>query len=732
MLATLDDDEEHTWAVVLDDGHGTYYDVLDVTDLYLDLDLDFDAAESVLPEAKTFLDNASSVTRTPSLASSLPGAFLLSRSTSAATMKTSQGVSGARTSSNLNSSFVGGGSDDPRNTRPFHEHDHEDDTPPLPPLPFDAVTVRRIKPSKSLQLDLERGRRRTRRPLDQGEVQHDRHLRLFDQYLLPEQRPMTARSQHSQVQQSPSAKGPVPNAARYIRIASDGASPSIAMTREDFEALPPTIQRKYFSTLERLRFAQDSCLSYRTGPTSSDAEYENPNTRRSDLDSHQASLSGNLSVDSPATGASLQNQPHISTTDLRFYANLPDKIKRRHLTEEEQLVAQRHRQSVILDAADEALIKVSRRQSQLFNLEAEASYLSSQDQQQSIHGHVLDHNQHYDDDDDLEASREMEGSLYESFRWLEEDEELDLRLYLDDYHINLRQEVPMLSKSHRPTFRRHLSVSKLPFGRNSISGSKPSYDKDPPATPIAGEGFSGHVRRKSRALSLMSPSKQSMIDTPPLFDPATAHYQDPEARMKLRVYLASPQKFDEAIEFGFPSIDDVRGVQEPQSRRSKSRQRILDDTDNFCTFLEDGDDEDQDDALSAYTDGFSTNDPDSPRTPDLADKPPTLRPSRLTQEFPTGSRGDYAQAPASSREMTLRMTLTRPDLRANEDQIYGWQRGAVMRKTWMRDGHPPALSINPGLPKQSLEKPPLSVEQNHAGICDSGVVKRIWNRVRRT
>lgn len=26
-----------------------------------------------------------------------------------------------------------------------------------------------------------------------------------------------------------------------------------------------------------------------------------------------------------------------------------------------------------------------------------------------------------------------------------------------------------------------------------------------------------------------------------------------------------------------------------------------------------------------------------------------------------------------NREMTLRMTLTRPDLRADEDQLYGWQ-----------------------------------------------------------
>jgi hypothetical protein len=167
----------------------------------------------------------------------------LSRSTSAATMKTSR-ASAARTSSNLNPSLAGG--DDHRtlrSTRNPHEHD-QDTTPPLPPLPSTAVGHRPIKPSKSLQLDLERGRPRTRQPVDRSEDQRNHQLRLFDQYLLPEQRPLTARSQHTQMLNPPSVKGPVPNAARYIRVASDGASSPVAMTREDFEALPPTIQRK--------------------------------------------------------------------------------------------------------------------------------------------------------------------------------------------------------------------------------------------------------------------------------------------------------------------------------------------------------------------------------------------------------------------------------------------------------------------------------------------------------
>jgi hypothetical protein len=413
---------------------------------------------------------------------------------------------------------------------------------------------------------------------------------------------------------------------------------------------------------------------------------------------------------------------NLSSSDLHFYANLPDKIRRLHLSEEEQLVAQRHRQSVILDAADEAFIKLSRRQSQLFKLESEPVGVPYQEEQ--YYPVAPPPAEQDDSKPEPEHTRQMEGSLYESFRWLEEDEELDLRLYLDDYHINLRQEVPLLSQSHRPTFRRHLSVSKLPFGRLSTSNGKLEESRDAVNSPAMGEG---NGRRRSRALSLISPSKQAVVETPPLFDPATTHYQDPEARMKLRVYLASPQKFDEAIEFGFPAMDDV-----DQSKRSKSRQGMGDDADNYCTFLEDGDEDDNDDASSGITDGASMNDPDSPRTPDLADKPSVLRPMRLGHDSATGMRGDYAQAPASSREMTLRMTLTRSDLRANEDQIYGWQRGgAVQRKVRTRDGHAPvtAMSMAPTLPKQSLEKYPVEAEQT---CCDPNVVKRLWNRVRRT
>lgn len=326
-------------------------------------------------------------------------------------------------------------------------------------------------------------------------------------------------------------------------------------------------------------------------------------------------------------------------------------------------------------------------------------------------------------------------SLYDSFRWLEEEDDLDLRLFLDDYHINLRDEMPRPSKTRHPSFRRHLSISKLPFGRSSVSfnnihNSRPGT-KDTVTSPMSTARFPaslpaspGHGRKASRALSLISPNKQSP-DPSGAFDPAAAHYQDPEARAKLRVYLGSPQKFDEAIEFGFPSLEE-EGRGSRTLKRAESRQGFLGEWDHeLCTFLED------DDKSSILSDDVTATEPDSPKTPEMLEKPLSLRPVRLSSE-PVVTRGDYAQASATSREMTLRMTLTRPDLRADEDNIYGWQKKPV-RKSVMREGAVSPLLFTREIsnPKESIERQFAMMDQENVGH-ENGVVKRFWNRVRRS
>lgn len=339
------------------------------------------------------------------------------------------------------------------------------------------------------------------------------------------------------------------------------------------------------------------------------------------------------------------------------------------------------------------------------------------------------------DDRHLAESRDpARESLYESFRWLDEEEDLDLRLFLDDYHANLREELPEPSKHRRPSFRRHLSITKLPFGRSSVSSSRPGTTDA--ATPLASPLFSptlpmqpqvaphAPTRRRSRTLSLIA-NKHANTDTiGGGIDPSAAHYQDPEARLKLRVYLASPSKFDEAIEFGFPSTDAPYSMPnlDTRARRRQSRQKLSDDSENMRSFLDDGDDDDED---NLSYDG-SAPDPDSPKTPQLV-PPGHHRPTRVHTE-PLQMPDAYA-IPASTREMTLRMTLTRPDLRANEEQLYGWQH---QPKPQSSDGALQAATYaGQGRPKESIEQALGGMDHTETND-ERGVMKRIWNRVRRS
>ncbi|KAJ6445929.1 Cell cycle checkpoint protein RAD17 [Purpureocillium lavendulum] len=421
----------------------------------------------------------------------------------------------------------------------------------------------------------------------------------------------------------------------------------------------------------------------------------------------------------------LDNAPHrrsqLSHRPARVYDSPPHTLATQHRQSTEPLTPLRRRKSVILDATDEAYLRIGKRKSQTFKpdtlsdksseLQPAAKMFSTSDQMRN----AADYNQ----------TRE---SLYDSFRWLEEEDDLDLRLYLDDYHMNLREEVPVPTKNWRPSFRRHLSISKRPFGRASISLSRPAT-KDSNVGPMfmaspvgSAPGSPGHVRRRSRALSLMSPNKQmGRPDSPLVIDPSASHYQDPDARMKLRVYLASPHKFDEAIEFGFPSIDEVQDKENSAHSRAHSR---TDANNKLRTFLED-------DASSIYSEA-SAAEPESPRTPDTLDKHLGVRPAQVGQDRGAEAKLDYAQAPASSREMTLRMTLTRSDLRAGDEQIYGWQKHHAARRSQPRNDLPsPVPFSRDGNSKESIERQFAAMDQEDLS-GDSGMVKRFWNRMRRT
>lgn len=517
-----------------------------------------------------------------------------------------------------------------------------------------------------------------------------------------------------------------------------------------------------------------------------------------DISTHKNKRRKHVSKRSTPDPYAIRDSLTTAVSDSSWFLNHPEKFRKTQLSRQEQCELVKHlRASVILDAADEAIYKLRHKTSALTltptpEIDCSTSTLSTRRGSFDSLADAMAQSQAAGRED---PARE---SLYESFRWLDEEEDLDLRLFLDDYHANLREELPHVTKSRRPSFRRHLSISKRPFGTNTGSGSQSdTRDSDTaPASPSHNTTLPQnhhqqqqhpnapqHSQRLSRTLSLMNPRQHTRSESLTGIDPGAAHYQDPEARLKLRVYLASPQKFDEAIEFGFPATDSVQAPSTLSTRRSvvrkrQSRLQLKDDSaDHMRSFLDDGDDEDLSD--DDDDDASSISDPDSPRTPHmggLTPPPGHYRPTRvLTDPLhqapqrggqlmpPVAAREPndaYAQIPANSREMTLRMTLTRPDLRADDEQIYGWQAAqqaaymqpAAGRRSQQANGaradeqeqqqqqlsqqqQPGPTYMSQGrTPKESIEA--ILTGTDHwspeaAAGTDKGFMKRIFNRVRR-
>ncbi|KAH8820393.1 hypothetical protein F5884DRAFT_763861 [Xylogone sp. PMI_703] len=444
-------------------------------------------------------------------------------------------------------------------------------------------------------------------------------------------------------------------------------------TEDEFAALPIAIRRKYFSTLERLRFAESASCS-----SPLDDVPLPPSHRKSSIAERRGvsvpAIQPRRRLSSARRSRRGSRQYFGSVNDFSWFLTLPEKARSGTSTRDTD-----HPRpvgcmtgSVILDAADEAVYKARRSSRHLTSMiipPTPSSVQTSPGTEQTYTG----------------SSATMADAMIDSFRWMDEEEDLDLRLMLDDYHANLDGAVlPTSSSSTRPSFRRTMSISKIPFGRSATSPVE-SVSQRPQSM------HKSHNRQKSRAMSLISP-KHAVHDSVSSIDPNATHYQDPEARLKLRVYLASPQKFDEAIEFGFPSLDAVvEGGADKENSPSKIPSRNLGpkkvaSSENIKSFF--------DDSGLLFEDDTSMLDPESPLTPMGLDNS-----FRSQYSTPSGSLNrpkhskavsdythlaipkshlmrhpdSYAQAIAGNREMTLRMTLTRPDLRADESAIYGWQ-----------------------------------------------------------
>ncbi|KIX01650.1 uncharacterized protein Z518_09376 [Rhinocladiella mackenziei CBS 650.93] len=426
-----------------------------------------------------------------------------------------------------------------------------------------------------------------------------------------------------------------------------------------FESLPPALRRKYFSSLERLRLAQDgSNLS----PPSRLSILSPGRIWTTTQSSGSFALLTNgllfpgllLSRTRFRSRRSCAANTQVTPSTVAWFASLPPTIQRKLFSREECSIYTGGRNIVILDAADETLRRRNRRPSQFTAFES----------------HVSDDNTFVDwedlkDQDQADPAVDMGDYSIEGFRWLEDEGDLDLKL--DDYHEAIAETArrtasisePVPAKRHA---RRNPSLSSISIRprRSSTLSSRPQLD--PPGTPALPPPKLHHSRSPSFSLKhIRSRASLSSID------PRATHYQDPAARMKLKLYLASPQKFDEAIEFGFPSVEErrqlnhTRPMTSPQPRPDVNRTFFHDDTPSLSG--DEGDEPDEPDTLY---------DPRTPEDPVFQIHRPShkisvdgnagLRPVSVRRQPET-----YARGLATDREMTLHMTLTRPDLRSPEE-----------------------------------------------------------------
>ncbi|KAK8049131.1 mucin [Apiospora phragmitis] len=444
-----------------------------------------------------------------------------------------------------------------------------------------------------------------------------------------------------------------------------------------------------------------------------------------------------------ATTTQRSMQGHASTSGLHSNSSANNNTTTRNVAELLLLLNEKAqtdptgravgRQSVILDAADEALCKAGHRQVRRLSPPVETPTLSSgRPSMDSRASNLQDPPAHH------ATARD---SFYDSFRWLEEDEDLDLSLHIDDYHANHREPMPAPAKERRPSFRRRMSIGKMPFGKSPGSLSRPSTRdmfRAPTLAIAPADPQNQHGRRKSRALSLITPRHTSHVSnvSTASIDSSPAHYQDPEARLKLRAYLSTPQKFDEAVQFGFPSNDVGAPRSCPESQQPNKgdlRRKASDDSEKLKTFL-------SDERSSIYSDDQSVAGPDTPMTPNSPEKEKQAAKNACSRLEPPPTRDSESSMrdPSVSREMTLRMTLTRPDLRASEDQIYGWQRNLNTRAGRMSQSAPrgdgasnQASCAADAKSKTDYERFFSELDDSAAPACEGGAMKRFWHRVTR-
>ena len=354
---------------------------------------------------------------------------------------------------------------------------------------------------------------------------------------------------------------------------------------------------------------------------------------------------------------SVSSDADVTEEQALLFMNLPDKVKRSHFTPEELLLLAESCQRVLgLDASH-------------FNQDV-AQYRSPLERRRSF--------SHSGDRSSSIVSSTIEGQRLD---WPLVDTE-SVRSVASS---NTLMDIFKLYARRRPSSASTGEGSRPPTAPSRISPRQPlqsfksfsqGRSKSLMPLPLPPPTLAPVVPRPSLPTSYtkLSPVFSVSSDTPVETTPTTKYYKDTSARLQLREYVSSPEKFDEAIEFGFPS-ERTEPCSAPNSPGFGS---------SYILGVEDlsvpiGKDDE-------YAERASLT---SMRTPSLIHDEETTWSSNITSldsanlmPFPNcifpGKTSVRSLSPElAGREMTIRMTLTRPELRAPEAELYAFQRKQV-------------------------------------------------------
>ena len=244
-------------------------------------------------------------------------------------------------------------------------------------------------------------------------------------------------------------------------------------------------------------------------------------------------------------------------------------------------------------------------------------------------------------------------------RWFGEEHDLDLALDKDPTnYVNSPMKMPH-RKPKRPCIRRTLSLTSATLIRQPSFAASHKNHRHSSQSPVTSSFLTNLLTResKSRPLSSQAQGDHGLQSSFCSIDPGARHYQDPEARLKLRLYLASPHNFDEAIEFGFPAPADedttsgLPGVLKQSPKPQSSRRKVYPAVTKNADLVTEA----------------NVTISDAVQPPHLLEHPISdkhISPSD-TQQSCSGDKGIGKRLDPTNREMTLKMTLTRPDLRTS-------------------------------------------------------------------